>query len=227
MADNQENLTENQRPPVEHKIVLPQKYIDALVNILYYTGDFTLSLLKQVPNFIIGILLFIKVYILKLVKIIASLLPKIAKPFSQLFFKIGRAIRAIRIKSSAAYKSGGVKAMIKAFIRVLKEGVARNRDAVIKLRNYIFPIAGFSVLLVTIFVFSQLTFGLVVEYDGTVIGSIKHEQIYDSAEKQLMQRVLHEEDDGIEIVPKFKLAVVGKNSFLNSDQVTEPSEASL
>jgi hypothetical protein len=135
MADKKEIQTENeQRPPIEHKIVLPQKYVDGFLNILYYTGDFTLSLLRQIPYFIIGLLTFTKVYILKLFRIIASLLPKIAKPFSQLFFKIGRALRAIRIKSSAAYKSGGIKAMVKAFIRVIKEGVARKSGTLFVVR---------------------------------------------------------------------------------------------
>jgi len=111
--------------------------------------------------------------------------------------------------------------MFKALLRVLREGIARNHNAFIKVRNYALPALGIFILSLTVFVFSHLTFGLIVEYDGITIGSIKHEQIYDSAEEQLMQRVLFEEDDNIEIVPKFKLAVVSADSFLNSDQVTD------
>ena len=224
MAENKEKTAEKKkRPPIEKpKIDINfTKYTELVIKACYHTGDFTLSLLKQIPSLIISIFVLIKVGILKLFKIIADFAKKIARPFYLLFYKIGRMFRAGRIKAGAAYKSGGIKAMFKALLRVLREGIARNHNAFIKVRNYALPALGIFILSLTVFVFSHLTFGLIVEYDGITIGSIKHEQIYDSAEEQLMQRVLFEEDDNIEIVPKFKLAVVSADSFLNSDQVTD------
>lgn len=185
------------------------------------TGSFTIDILKKFPLLLAGILLYIKLVAKACFKGIAFISKKIAYPFKSLFTKIGKAGRAIRVKSKAAYKRGGIKAMISAIIKVFKEGIERNYEAAIKLRNYLLPLGGVLVLAVTVFVFTHLTFGLIVEYDGVVLGNIKHENIYDTAEKQLMQRVLFEEDDDIEIVPKFKLAVVPTNSFLTSDQVTD------
>jgi len=195
--------------------------VKSLEDLCYSTGEFTLSLIVKTP-WLLGIIgLFIKQVFIRFIHLIKKAFAKVSKPFILLFDRIKRAIRAIRNKSAAAYKEGGIKAMFAAIMRVFREGFERNAQAAIKVRNYLLPAGGIFILALTIFIFSQLTFGLVVEYDGVKIGNIKHENIYTTAENQLMQRVLYEEGDDIEIVPQFKLAVVNKNSFLTSDQVTD------
>ncbi|MBE6789434.1 MAG: M23 family metallopeptidase [Ruminococcaceae bacterium] len=222
MAENTDKIAESQkRPPVKKRVLISEKYTEPVLAVCYHTGDFTLSLLKQIPMFLVALLSLIKKAAGKFGKIVVKLLNKLAEPFIKLFDKIGRMMRAIKIKAGAAYKSGGLKEMFKAFMRVMREGIQRNHNAFVKVRNYALPALGIFVLSLTVFVFSQLTFGLIVEYDGITIGCIKHERVYDSAEQQLMQRVLFEEDDDVEIVPKFKVAVVNANSFLTSDQVTD------
>ena len=199
----------------------PIEFKGFIEKLCFDTGSFTIDILKNVPILLAGLLLYLKLFIEVIFKGIAFISKKIAHPFVALFDKIRKANRAIRVKAKAAYKRGGIKAMISATIRVFKEGIERNYEAAIKLRNYLLPLGGILVLAVTVFIFTHLTFGLVVEYDGVKLGNIKHENVYDTAEKQLMQRVLFEEDDDIEIVPKFKLAVVPADSFLTSDQVTD------
>ncbi len=201
-----------------HKL---SRILTSLEELCANTGAFTLSLIFKIPSLFVIIFISIKDFLKKLASGIKFAASKVAKPFKDLFSKTAKAARAIRTKSTAAYKSGGIKEMFKVSIRVLSEGIERNRQAVIKLRNYILPTGAVLILGLTILIFSQLTFGLVVEYDGVKIGNIKHENIYTTAEKQLMQRVLYEEGDDVEIVPQFKLAVVSKESFLNSDQVTD------
>lgn len=197
------------------------KIVKSLEDICLSTGEFTISLFTKAPWLLSVIGVFIKKVFIDFLHLLKKAFDKIAKPFIQLFDRIRRAIRAIRTKSSAAYKEGGVRMMLAATVQVFKEGFARNTQAVMKLRNYLLPAGGILVLALTIFVFSQLTFGLVVEYDGVKLGNIKHENIYTTAEDQFMQRVLYEEGDDVEIVPQFKLAVVSKNSFLTSDQITD------
>jgi len=209
----------NKRPLVQKAVLL--KYFDILKSVCYDTGVFTLSLLKKLPILFVIIFIFLKSVFSKIVPTIAALFSKIAHPFSALLFKTKCAVSAIRVKSVAAYKSGGIKAMLKATLNVFKEGIERNYEAAVKVKNYLLPIGGILVLAITIFVFTQLTFGLVVEYDGVKIGCIKHEKVYNTAEDQLFQRIINEEDDDIAIVPKFKLAVVNKKNFLTSDQVTD------
>lgn len=222
MAENTDKIAESQkRPPVKKRVLISEKYTEPVLAVCYHTGDFTLSLLKQIPMFLVVLLSLIKKAAGKFGKIVVKLLNKLAEPFIKLFDKIGRMMRAIKVKAGTAYKSGGLKEMFKAFMRVMREGIQRNHNAFVKVRNYALPALGIFVLSLTVFVFSQLTFGLIVEYDGITIGCIKHERVYDSAEQQLMQRVLFEEDDDVEIVPKFKVAVVNANSFLTSDQVTD------
>ena len=222
MAENaNEQMQNEKRPEVKKRFKIDEKYTEYALEACYHTGEFTLSLLKRIPSLLLAVLALAQVGLVKLYKIVIKLLKKVASPFSKLFYKTGRMLKAFKSKASAAYKSGGITAMFKALYRVLKEGTERNREAVIKVRNYLLPLAGLFILTFTVFVFSQLTFGLIVEYDGATLGSIKHEQVYDSAEKQLMQRVLFEEGDDVQIVPKFTLAVVNKNSFMTSDQITD------
>ncbi|MBQ1262865.1 MAG: G5 domain-containing protein, partial [Oscillospiraceae bacterium] len=222
MAQNaNEQMEENKRPAVKKRITIDPKYTEYAIEACYHTGEFTLSLLKKVPSLALALLALLQLGFVKLYRIVIKALKKAAIPFSKLFYKTGRMLKAFRTKASAAYKSGGIIEMFKALYRVLKEGTERNREAMIKVRNYALPLAGLFVLVFTVFVFTQLSFGLVVEYDGVKLGSIKHEQVYDSAKKQLMQRVLFEEGDDVEITPQFTLAVVNKNSFMTSDQITD------
>ncbi len=222
MAENKENLKEaEKRPPVKNRFEFLEKIKEPLKPICFDIGVFTLTIFKKLPLLFIAAAQLAANGIKKLIPVFKTLGTKILHPFIALYGKICKAMRAIRLKAGAAYKRGGFKEMVKAVIRVFREGIERNYEAALKLRNYLLPVGGMIVLALTIFVFSQLTFGLVVEYDGVTLGCIKHENIYEDAEAQLMQRVLFEEDDEVEIVPKFKLAVVNSKSFLSSDQITD------
>lgn len=224
MQNNEQNLDQNleqdkKRPFIKKELI--EKYMEIIEKLCYDTGAFTLLLLTKIPDLIKIAVIFIKNNYKKFSLKTKTLFSLFSKKLSTLLYKIGCALRAIRVKSVAAYKRGGLKAMTKAVIRVLKEGVERNYEAAIKFRNYVLPAAGILFLALVIFIFSQLTFGLVVVYDGVKIGCIKNENIYDTAEKQLMQRVLYEEGDDVEIIPKFRLAVVNEKKLLSSDQVTD------
>lgn len=214
------NDSEAKRPEAK-KVLKSSSLLSSLEELCFNTGAFTLSLVFKIPSLLIIIYTFIKDFLTKLAGGIVFVALKVAKPFKDLYSKSVKAAKAIKTKSSAAYKSGGIKEMFLVAVTVLKEGIERNKQAVIKLRNYILPTGAILILGLTILILSKLTFGLAVEYDGIKIGNIKHENIYTTAEKQLMQRVLYEEGDDVEIVPQFKLAIVNKESFLNSDQVTD------
>lgn len=222
MTEKEEALKDTEkRPPVKKRINLPSKITKPMEQICFDTGVFTLKLVKQIPMYLAVACAFVLGGIKKFGLLIFGFLKSIAHPFVALFDKVGKAIRAINTKSRAAYKRGGIRAMFKAAVRVLKEGIERNYEAAIKLRNYLLPAAGFLVLLTVVLICSSLTFGLKVEYDGVILGNIKDETVYDTAEKGLMQRVLFEEDDEVEIIPKFSLAVVSENSLLTSDEITD------
>lgn len=222
MTEEKEALKDTEkRPPLKKREILPSSITKPMEQICFDTGVFTLKLAKQVPLFLSAILVLIWSGIKKIGLLIKGLLEVIAHPFIALFDKVCRAIRAIKTKSAAAYKRGGIKAMIKATFRVFKEGIERNYEAVMKLRNYFLPAVGFCVLLTVVLICSSLTFGLKVEYDGVILGNIKDETVYDTAEKGLMQRILFEEDDEVEIIPKFSLAVVSEESLLTSDEITD------
>ena len=222
MTEREEALKATEkRPPLKKRISLPSNISKPMEQICFDTGVFALGIIKKIPTYLAVAFAFILVGFRKIGLLILGLIRAIARPFIALFDKMGRAIRAIKTKSRAAYKRGGIKAMIKASLRVIKEGIEHNYEAAMKLRNYLLPAAGFAVLLTVILICSSLTFGLKVEYDGVILGNIKDESVYDTAEKGLMQRVLFEEDDEVEIIPKFSLAVVKEESLLTSDEITD------
>ena len=222
MTEREEALKDTEkRPPLKKREILPSKLTKPMEQVCFDTGVFTLGIIKKIPMYLSVALAFTRLGIKKIGLLISKLLKAIVHPFKALFNKTGRAIRAVKTKSRAAYKRGGIKAMVKATFRVFKEGIERNYEAAIKLRNYLLPAAGFAVLLTVILICSSLTFGLKVEYDGVILGNIKDETVYDTAEKGLMQRVLFEEDDEVEIIPKFSLAVVSEDSLLTSDEITD------
>ena len=203
------------------KINFFESFLKSLKNASLNIGEFTFFIFSQIPTFFIFLAKLIKKLIIQIKLLFLFIFEKVKNPVVHVYEKSKDAVRALLRKSKAAYKSGGIKAMAKAAVLVFKEGFDRNRQTSIKVFNYVIPACAIFILGLTVLIFSNLTFGLVVEYDGIKVGNIQHESVYDTAEKQLMQRVLFEEDDGVEIIPKFKLAVVGKNSFLNSDQVTD------
>ena len=219
-GDIKDTDTKRRQPKKDGRFDI-DKILKTLEDLCFSTGEFTISLILKAPLLFALIGSYIKLAFVGLLNLINKGFAKIAKPFVLLFDKIGRAVRAIKLKASSAYRRGGIKAMFAAIMRVLKEGTQRNAQAVMKVRNYLLPAGGIFILALTVFIFSQLTFGLVVEYDGVKIGNIKHENIYTTAENQLMQRVLYEEGDDVEIVPQFRLSIVSKDSFLTSDQITD------
>lgn len=209
------------RQPSKKKFAGFSEVKEALMELCYHIGNFSISVLRQLPLLFLAAFAFFIRYVKRFFKAIGAALHRLRRPFSALFARLSNAQKVLRRKARAAYQSGGIGAMLKAALRVLREGIARNKTASIKLANYLLPAAGLFLLGLTVFVFSRLTFGLVVQYDGVELGCVEREAIYNSAEKEMLQRIFTEDGDDVEIVPQFKLSVVRKDSFLSSDQVTD------
>jgi len=61
MAENTDKIAESQkRPPVKKRVLISEKYTEPVLAVCYHTGDFTLSLLKQIPMFLVALLSLIK-----------------------------------------------------------------------------------------------------------------------------------------------------------------------
>lgn len=87
--------------------------------------------------------------------------------------------------------------------------------------NYIAPIMAAVALFVIVSVTLNMTFALKVIYNGEAIGYIADESVFDSAEKEVLKRIVFE--DYImpkEIVPQFSITAINGNRLSSEDDIT-------
>ncbi|MEG1993395.1 MAG: peptidoglycan DD-metalloendopeptidase family protein [Oscillospiraceae bacterium] len=91
-----------------------------------------------------------------------------------------------------------------------------------KMMNYVLPVLSVFVFLFTITYISNMTFALSVDYNGTHIGYIDSETIFNEAEKEVKSRMTYEEKykQPENKVPVFKLSVIEKNEVTNTDTIS-------
>ena len=98
----------------------------------------------------------------------------------------------------------------------------RYRRAVIGLANLAAPVAAALVLLFTVQYWTTRTFGLVLEVDGQVLGTIADESVYETAANMAAQRVI-DTDDSFQLTqsPKLTLAVVPREEMLDESALCD------
>lgn len=88
--------------------------------------------------------------------------------------------------------------------------------------NYAAPVAGCLVLAYTVNYFTNLQFGLEVEYSGNVIGVIQDESVFELADKQVKERIIYEEyDKPVDSVPRFTLCIIDEEDYTPVSQLTD------
>ena len=82
--------------------------------------------------------------------------------------------------------------------------------------------AGVAVLLLTIAVYSNLTFALSVEYNGQFIGYITDESEFVAANQKMRERIVFEEYEYPEdAVPKYTLTIVSQSDLNTEEELTD------
>ena len=101
-------------------------------------------------------------------------------------------------------------------------GFAACRDTSSRAFNYAAPVAGVAVLLLTIAVYSNLTFALSVEYNGQFIGYITDESEFVAANQKMRERIVFEEYEYPEdAVPKYTLTIVSRSDLNTEEELTD------
>ena len=117
--------------------------------------------------------------------------------------------RSVKVRLQAALASAG--AICKLSGRILA-----------KVLNYAAPVAGCLVLAYTVHYFTNLQFGLEVEYSGNVIGVIQDESVFELADKQVKERIIYEEyDKPVDSVPRFTLCIIDEEDYTPVSQLTD------
>lgn len=102
------------------------------------------------------------------------------------------------------------------------KGVKNNKNIVLTFFNYALPI-------IAVFVFSKfvldvksINYGVFVEYNGQELGYIEDEHTFDRAENRMQARMNYlEEDEKIDVLPKFSLAIVSPDELKSELELTD------
>lgn len=91
-----------------------------------------------------------------------------------------------------------------------------------RMMNYVLPVLSVFIFIFTVTYISNMTFALSVDYNGTHIGYIDSEAIFNEAEKEVKSRMTFEEKykQPENKVPVFKLAVVDQKEVTNTDIIS-------
>lgn len=112
----------------------------------------------------------------------------------------------------------GVKYFFSNLIAIIKRGKKYYKT----LWNIASPILSLIVLIATVNIVWGLNFGLSVEIEGEVIGKVKSESVYESAEKMLLERIVYQDEDSvIDFHPVFKLAVITEKDVVDEAELTD------
>ena len=100
--------------------------------------------------------------------------------------------------------------------------------------NYVAPVAAIALLVMTINHFNALNFALSVSYGGEELGYIANEAVFDTAEKEVRNRIVLETDgtnmtaegaresmSAYTAMPQYTLAVVDKDQLIDVDVLTD------
>lgn len=133
----------------------------------------------------------------------------------------GFSIAADRLKK--ARRVGFFPAARESF-RVVGRGLVRHKRVWCTFLNIAAPIAAAAALFLTVQYWNSLDFGLTLSYNGTQIGVIESEKIFDEATQMVSERMVFDtagaEEDAVAITPVFALTVSdGEETYTNADDV--------
>lgn len=103
-----------------------------------------------------------------------------------------------------AYLAAGTKKGFSYFCRAL---------------NYVAPVAALCFLAYTVQSQLNVQYALEVEYDGTTVGYVQNESVFDEAQSMMNDRIIYQEgEEKVEIAPVYKIAAVsGDESLTDAD----------
>lgn len=126
-------------------------------------------------------------------------------------------------KSLRRAKKQGKKAYIHELIRCVGTYLFGEEGVCYTAFNYILPVISAAFLIGVISYGSGLEYGICVEYNGQEIGIISAEADFDTAAREVQQRITFSEDDeAIDLSPKFSLKIISDDeNYVNPSELAD------
>lgn len=134
------------------------------------------------------------------------------------------AVRVSFLKEIALFRTEkGFFYGIKETAKALKQVFSYHKRFFKALCNYAAPIAGLIILFATVGYWTNLNFGLVLQYNGEEIATIQSEDVYEKASEMVNQRLVYDTATTTElnITPSFALTIVDSERYANPSAVCD------
>lgn len=120
-------------------------------------------------------------------------------------------------------KSGaGVKDVTKELVTMTGHGVKKHKSFFVRVTNYIVPVAAVGVFMITLSVWSNMSFALAVEYNGQELCYVQNESVFDQAADMAAARVIDENHEfSINRTPTFTMKIVNNANISGVDEVCD------
>ena len=103
-----------------------------------------------------------------------------------------------------------------------REGRQHNQRAVWLTKMVVLPLIPLVALTAFINVFTGLNFALSVNVEGQTIGYISSEEVYNSADKLMQQRIVYVDgQQPVQIQPTYNLSIVGQDDILTDTELCD------
>ncbi len=133
-----------------------------------------------------------------------------------------RGVRNIWVYGGEVRQEQGFLAGIAADLRYLGRGAVRYVGLLPRMVTYILPLGALAVLLLVVQTMIGRPYTLAVEVNGTVVGHVANEEVFDSARKDVLQRVNYAGTSGdteLSIEPTYRLAI--SSDVLDESQMAD------
>ncbi len=196
-----------------------QKIERLAVSLSVRAGLCTLKLIAEILLAIIKIIKFVFSEFLEVFKAIGRGIVWIFKEFTEPYKNRVRLSNELAKEIKYAKKEGKL-AYIKAIIRFMGSFLFGEDGVCYTAFNYILPIVSVAFLVGIVKYGSSLEYGIAVEYNGKELGIISAETEFETAERDVQQRISYSANEqAIDLSAKFSLRIIS-----NEDKFVSPSQ---
>lgn len=175
--------------------------------------------IKLIAAVLLGVVKSIRFIGSELVSLFRSLMSGVEWCLKAVLRPIKKRLRltAAMQKSLRRAKKSGKKAYAKELIKSIGIYLFGEEGIFYSSFNYVLPIISATFFIGVVTYGSGLEYGIAVEYNGTEIGIIASESDFDNAAREVQQRISYSEDDDIiDIAPKFSLRIISDDEHFVS-----------
>ena len=147
------------------------------------------------------------------------------------FTRMASGVHNIRQRMQERYQEKGVLSAMLGGGEYFLSGVRRYTPLLYRAASYVIPLLALGVFVYTVDTVTNYNYVLAVEVDGSVVGYVQTEQVFDSAKNEVAQRIRYVADDEEKwtIEPSYRIAigeqVMDENQM--ADQILQVSSADI